>query len=74
MGKKRVKVQLTYTADFDEDFDMSLLQNIDTLIGFGLVGLLRKKSKQVVDVLPGASINLWFPQPARAKRRKSARP
>jgi NADPH-dependent 7-cyano-7-deazaguanine reductase QueF-like protein len=65
---KRVHVTLRYTADFDDDFDTSLLQDVDRLIGFGVVSLLRKEPEQGVDVLPDASIDLRFPGAKQAKK------
>jgi hypothetical protein len=59
-AKRRVRVQLTYTADFDDDFDMSTLQNVDKLIAFGVVAFLREELEQSVDILPNAKLKLSF--------------
>jgi hypothetical protein len=69
---RRVRVRLSYTADFDDDFDTSLLGQVDRLIGFGLVSLLRKEPEQGVNVLPDASIDVSFPLAKKRRARRAA--
>jgi hypothetical protein len=67
---KRIRVQLSYVVDFPDDFDDMLLEDVDKLIGHGLVALLRKEPEQACDVLPDARLNLTFLS-NRPKRRKT---
>lgn len=67
---KRVHITLSYLAEFDDDFDTALLQNMDQLIGFGVVSLLRKDPEQEVNV-SDAKLALRFPDAKRRMRRRS---
>jgi len=66
---KRIRIQLTFVAQFPDDFDDTSLQNINGLAAHGIVAFL--KSEQEVVIEGGARLGLTFTP--RAPRRKAAK-
>ncbi len=65
---KRVHITLRYTADFDDDFDTSALQDVDKLVGHGVVALLRKEPEQGVNI-SNVKLDLAFPNARKTKKK-----